>query len=81
MKCDGERKHLVTPAISFILLCASVDILSIGITNLDFASLVFGTMMTILSVIAWMEGLGERIRDDILHGIEEQNTTSETTEK
>jgi hypothetical protein len=38
-------------------------------------------MMTILSAIAWMEGLGTRIRDDILNGIEEQNTTSETTEK
>ena len=81
MKCDGERKHLVTPAISFICLCVSVGIISVGIINLDFASLLFGTMMTILSVIAWMEGLGERIRDDILNGIEEQNTTSETTEK
>ena len=81
MKCDGERKHLVTPAISFICLCVSVGILSIGIVNLDFASLWCGTTMTILSAIAWMEGLGMRIHDDILHGIEEQNTTSETTEK
>jgi hypothetical protein len=81
MKCDGERKHLVTPAISFICLCVSVGILSIGIVNLDFASLWCGTTMTILSAIAWMEGLGRRIRDDILNGIEEQNTTNETTKK
>ena len=81
MKCDGERKHIIVTAISFILLCASVGILSIGITNLDFASLWFGTMMTILSAIAWMEGLGQRIRDDILNGIEEQNLVRETTEK
>jgi hypothetical membrane protein len=81
MKCDGERKHVFVTAISFILLCASVGILSIGIVNLDFASVWCGTTMTILSAIAWMEGLGMRIHDDILNGIEEQNTTSETTEK
>jgi hypothetical membrane protein len=81
MKCDGERKHVFVTAISFILLCASVGILSIGIINLDFASLWCGTMMTILSAIAWMEGLGTRIRDDILNGIEEQNLVRETTEK
>jgi hypothetical protein len=81
MKCDGERKHLLVTAVSFIFLCVSVGILSIGIINLDFASLWCGTTMTILSAIAWMEGLGRRIRDDILNGIEEQNTTSETTEK
>lgn len=76
MRCDNN--YVLIPILSFVVVIAGSYITSVGMIDSEFISFWFGLIMLCMGVFLWVECLGERIRDDIVDELYEEDDTKET---